>query len=222
MSVLHISLFGNIRIVHDDRPAGLQMKPAALALLVYLLLHRHRSHRREVLIGLFWGNHDEERARRCLSTTLWRLRSELEPAPTPHGIYLITTAAGEISFNRECDYWLDVANFEEKIVHGLIHPVATMAVADAQELEEALQLYKGDLLEGFYEEWTLRERERLRALYLKALTRLMLYYQQHGIYERSLVCGQKILDMDPLREEIHRAMMRLYLQSGQQVLAVQQ
>ena len=222
MSALQIYLFGTVRIVCEDRPVTIQMNPAAQALLVYLLLFRHRTHRRDVLIDLFWGNHDEGRARRCLSTTLWRLRSQLEPAPIPHGPYLATTATGDIGFNTGSDYWLDVAIFEAKVTPVLARPVSAMATADALELEKALQLYTGELLEGYYDDWALRERERLRGLYLKSLGRLLLYYQHLGHYENSLACGQKILDIDPLREEIHREMMRLYLQVGQRALAVQQ
>jgi DNA-binding SARP family transcriptional activator len=78
------------------------------------------------------------------------------------------------------------------------------------------------LLEGFYEDWALRERERLRGLYLDSLTYLMGYYRQHGAFEESLTYGQQILQVDPLREEIHRELMHLYLTNGQRALAVRQ
>ena len=38
----------------------------------------------------------------------------------------------------------------------------------------------------------------------------------------SLACGHKILDLDPLREEIHREMMRLYYRNGQRAQALRQ
>ena len=65
-------------------------------------------------------------------------------------------------------------------------------------------------------------RERFNLLHLNSLARLMRYYEQHHNYEQSLVCGQKILAIDPLREQVHRHMMRLYMMSGQRALAVQQ
>jgi DNA-binding SARP family transcriptional activator len=79
-----------------------------------------------------------------------------------------------------------------------------------------------EVLEGFYDEWALRERERLRILYLKSQAHLLRYYSQHELYERALACGRKILDQEPLREEIHREMMRLYSKSGQRPLALRQ
>ncbi len=222
MSVLHISLFGSVRIAHGGWSSEAKVTRTAQVLLAYLLLYRHRAHPREVLAGLFWGDRSENRARNCLSTALWRLRCALEPEGIPRGTYLVTTPAGEIGFNRESDHWLDVAVFEEQTDQVLTKPIHAVDAADVCKLEHALQLYDGDLLEGFYDDWALRERERLRLLYLDSLAYLMRCYKHHGVYEESLVCGRRILDHDPLREEIHREVMRLYLASGQRALAVQQ
>jgi len=226
MTTLSIYLFGSVQVYRDEsRP--MELRPTAKAMLAYLLLNRNRGshwtgHRREVLVGHFWGNQDERNARRCLSTTLWRLRRELEQGDLPHGTYLRTTPSGEIGFNFESDHWLDIDVFEKKIQQGMARPVPTMDAADARALEEAQSLYTGELLEECYGEWVFRERERLNLLYLNSLARLMRYFEYHEQYEQSLGCGQKILAIDPLREQVHRHMMRLYMKCGQRTLAVQQ
>jgi DNA-binding SARP family transcriptional activator len=89
-------------------------------------------------------------------------------------------------------------------------------------LKKSWGLYQGDLLEGSYKDWALAERERLRTLYLKSLRYLLQYYKFHGLYEDGLAYGQQILNVDPLREDIHREMMRLYQDNGQRTLAVRQ
>ena len=48
----------------------------------------------------------------------------------------------------------------------------------------------------------------------------MRYYQQQQVFEQSLIYGQQILQYDPLREEIHRDVMRLYAEKGQPAMAV--
>jgi DNA-binding SARP family transcriptional activator len=223
MGAVRIYLFGSVRIVHDGRPVETNPTRIVQGLLAYLLLHRHRYHSREVLANLFWGDRREERAAHgCLNTALWRLRRALEPEGIPRGTYLVTTAAGEVGFNRDRDYWLDVEIFESQVGHALAQPLATMGAADVERLEQTLQLYTDDLLEGFYDDWALRERERLRSIYLNGLAHCMDYYRRHGAYEQGLTCGQQILRHDPLREEIHRDMMRLYLNSGQRAMAVRQ
>ncbi len=222
MSILRISLFGYVEIAHDDWPADVKIPRIAQALLVYLLLERHRLHPRETLLNLFWGDYNEKKARKCLSTTLWRLRSVLEPEDIPKGTYLLTTSAGEIGFNLESVHWLDVAVFEEIVKHTLKKNPQSVTAADVQKLEQTLDLYTNDLLEGFYDDWALRERERFRELYLSVLEYLMHYFKQQGAYEQSLAYGQKILNCDPLRESIYRIMVRLYWKNGQSAKAIRQ
>lgn len=219
---LRIALFGSVRITLDDHQPGEKVTRTAQTLLAYLLLQRQRSHSRDVLASLLWGDRDEAHAHSCLNTALWRLRGLLEPPGIPRGTYLATTAAGEVGFNPHSRYWLDVAMFEAQVSRVLALPIATVPAADFAALRGALDLYVGDLLDGLYADWVLRERERLRCLYLSGLAYLMDYYQLHAAYAESLVCGQQILRHDPLREEIHRAVMRLYLQTGQRALAIRQ
>jgi DNA-binding SARP family transcriptional activator len=223
MSSLRVFLFGGFQIAHDGDPtANNKMTRGVKALLAYLLLFRHRIHPREVLAGLFWGDHSEERARSCLSTALWRVRRALEPEGTPKGTYIVTTSTGEVGFNQESSHWLDVAEFEERLSPILRWPSLQGEAQDPGKLQGAIELYTGDLLEGFYDDWALRERERLRLLYMKSLVHLMRCYKEHNEYEKSLACGLQILTHDPLREEIHREVMRLYLESGQRAMAIRQ
>ena len=222
MSELKVYLFGNFRLTCHGNTVEVQLGPIAQALLSYLLINRHRTHRRETLATLFWGDYTEKRARHCLNTMLWRLRRLLEPEGVPNGTYLITAPAGEIGFNCESDYWLDVEIFEKGVKRALALDVAEMNAATAHEVEQALRLYTNDLLDGLYDNWALWERERLHRLHLNGLIHLMRYHKHHGAYEKSLACGQEILRIDPLREEVHREMMRTYQKSGRRTLAIQQ
>jgi len=52
------------------------------SLLAYLVVHRRHAHRRDRLIGLFWGDRPERKARQSLSTALWHIR--LSPCRRPH------------------------------------------------------------------------------------------------------------------------------------------
>lgn len=220
MNLLRISLFGTVRISHDNRPS--ELGPKAQALLAYLLLQGARLHPREKLLDLFWSDHDQSQARCCLRTTLWRLRRALEPEHIPTRTYLLITPADEIGFNWDSNHWLDVLAFERQVNPVLAQPVHTLNLAAIQILEDTLRLYTGDLLESFYDDWAIREQERLRCLYLNCLEHLMRYYQYHGDSEKSLAYGQQILMREPLHEEVHREVMRLYLAGGQRALAIRQ
>ena len=189
--------------------------------MAYLALHRTKTHAREVLAGVFWGEHSETRARGCLNTALWRLRQVLEPYGVARGTYLLTSRAGEVGFNGDSEHWLDVAAFEEGL-QQLRHFRPEPSVLDWTGVETAVTHYTGDLLEGFYEDWALRERERLRMLYLDSLGRLLRHYSDSDAVQPALDCGRRILELDPLREEIHREIIRLHLRGGHRALALQQ
>ncbi|MFL7792789.1 MAG: BTAD domain-containing putative transcriptional regulator [Anaerolineae bacterium] len=220
MGDLRFYLFGGFRMVQGDLPETKVARTVQL-LLAYLLLHKDRTHSREKLANLFWSDYDQNRARTCLRTALCRTRRLLEPPDTPRGTFLLTTT-DEIGFEKESDCWLDVVAFEAQVSRTLLQPIHAMEVDDAQELESALQLYTGDFLESFYDDWVLWERERLQRLYLNSLAHLLRYHKHHRAYTKGLECGREILLRDPLREEIHREMMQLYLNNGQRALAVRQ
>ena len=223
MGVLRIHLLGTVQVSHDGRAdPEARLIHAVQALLAYLLLHRKKAHAREVLGGIFWGEHTDARARSCLSTALWRLRQVLEPAGVTRGTYLMTMGSREVGFNCNSDHWLDVAAFEAGLQTLSRSRLDRLEGSDWVAAEEAIALYRGDLLEGFYEEWALRERERLRILYLDGLGRLLQHHSQSEALEQALDCGRRILEVDPLREEIHREMIRLHLRCGRRGLALQQ
>ncbi len=222
MSTLRICLFGSVRLTHTEWSTKVKITRAVQRLLSFFLLNRHRLYPREALAGIFWGEHPEPAARRCLRTALCRLRKVLEPAGVARGTYLTATPQGEVGFTRERTFWLDVAVFEETTARCLAMTLQDVTRSDFCELENILELYTGDLLEGFYDDWAIRERERLRSLLLKSLAHLMHFYRYHRNYDRSLACGHHILNHDSLREDVHREMMRLYVNSGRRASAIRQ
>ncbi len=221
METLQISLFGHVSVIHPHASGPLRLSRSTQALLAYLLLHQHLVPR-DVLMDVFWMDTSPDRARSSLTTALWRLRQLLEPDDVTPGTYLVTGGMGEVGFNWNSGHWLDTAAFERHVYPLLRKPLSNLSEDDLTEIEGVLSLYRGELLEGIYEDWVLRERERFRSLYLNCLTRLMECYASRKNFERSIALAQEILRRDPVREEIHRALMRIYLESGQRSLAVRQ
>jgi DNA-binding SARP family transcriptional activator len=222
MSTLRIYLFGSIRLQMGDNPTEIRISRGVQELFVYLLLERHRTHSRELLAGKIWANSSQDRARDCLNTALWRLRRILEPENHLHGTYLVSTSDGEIGFNFNSDYWLDVEAFQSSVGKIGQADLSQRRIIDIAELEKSLSLYVGDLLEGLYIDWVLHEREHLRLVYLDSLAFLQAHYKEQGDFARSLEFGLRILALDPLREDVHREVMRLYLANGQRALALRQ
>jgi DNA-binding SARP family transcriptional activator len=89
-------------------------------------------------------------------------------------------------------------------------------------LQQAIALYQGELCEGIYADWCLLERERLSRHYLWALGQLMTHHLQAEQYGRAIEIGHTLLSHDPLREEVHRALMLCQQKLGQHNQALQQ
>lgn len=220
--LLAISLFGRIQIAPACSTAPVEVSQSSKLLLSYLLFQTNRLCPREQLMEVFWGSHSPVRARKCLNTAVWRLRRQLEPDGVRRGAYLLTSDADGVGFNWDSGYWFDVESFEKRLRPILHKPLDTIGSQDVQTMEQALALYQGDLLPGVYEDWVLCERERLRRLYLNSLAHLMRYHAHCDAHEKSLTYGYRILALDPLREEVHRAIMRSYMQSGRRSRAIRQ
>jgi len=221
METLQITLFGLVSVVHPHANGPLQLQRSTQALFAYLLLQQHLVPR-DVLMDVFWVDRSPDRARSSLTTALWRLRQLLEPDEVTPGTYLVSGSMGEVGFNWDSGHFLDTKSFEQHIGPLLRKPNAELRDHDIELIEQVLTLYRGELLEGMYDDWALRERERFRSLHLNCLTRLMEFYASHNDLERSITLACEILRRDPMREEIHRALMRLYLESGQRSLALSQ
>jgi DNA-binding SARP family transcriptional activator len=222
MITIHFTLFGSMRMYDEEKTEEIQLTSAIQLLLAYLLLNRHRTCSRDVLVDLFWQELDEDKARNCLNTALWRLRKALKPYETASCAYLVSNTNGEIGFNPLSQYWLDVAEYTSHVRPILSTPVEEVDSGTIARLESTLDLYQGELLEGVYADWAISEREHLRILHHNCLAYLMEYHRLHLEFDKSLAYGQKILEDDPLREEIHRAVMRLHMACGQRSLAIRQ
>jgi DNA-binding SARP family transcriptional activator len=217
---LQIRLFGSPS-VHTSNSDTIEFPTEKVKhLFAYLVLHRYDEHTRQALAGLFWGDYGDTHAFHSLSTGLWRLRKCLHPLQLPQQPYLFVDRRW-VRFNTESLYSLDVAEFETRVCKGQ-QMSKTSPDHAAPLFGQALEFYRGALLEGCYADWCLAERERLHQLYLQALLHLMVYYGARQNYSEAIAMGQRILSDDPLREDIHRELMKLHVLDGQPAEAFKQ
>ncbi len=212
MTILQCYFLGGIEIRWADQPISLPPTMKSQSLLAFLILHRHRPQPRDRLADLFWGERPERKARQSLSTALWHIRRVL-----PH-TEMLTSTAHTVQIRSVADLWVDAEQFE--------HLMSTLpsghTEARIKQLQDALDLYRGALLEGFYDDWLMNERYRLELLFLRALSQLMVIYEARGDVQATLKVALRLLHHAPLREDAHRAAMRAYYQLGQRNTALQQ
>ncbi|NOK59002.1 MAG: hypothetical protein GFH25_541218n33 [Chloroflexi bacterium AL-N10] len=209
---LHFHLFGPFILQCNHTSLTLPTSLAAQTLLAYLLLHAQRKHTRLYLIGIFWPDLPEHQARRKLSQVLWHVRRHIPD--------LIQSDHETLYIQPETAVWIDVHLFE-----SLVDPLLNMPVIDRSQvalLRQACQLYSHDLLEDFYDDWVLIERERLREKYRLTLQRLLASEKASGRFEAALDSVLQLLRIDPLHEEYYCEAMRLYSLLGRIEDALQQ
>ncbi len=222
MSTLKIFLFGAMRVYRSDCPEEINLTSVLKSLLAFLVMNSHRSFPREVLMEMFWGDSEESRASSCLSTALWRLRTAIEAEGVVKGSYLLTDRQGhEVRFNPDSDYWLDVAEFEYQ-AKQLGHKNYDITPENLESVETCLLHYNFGILNGLYDDWALREHERFQDMYIQILNYVVRYYIEKRDFAKSLHYGHVLLDQDPLREDIHRILISLFMENGQRSLAIRQ
>ncbi|MBT7069435.1 MAG: hypothetical protein HN855_04355 [Anaerolineae bacterium] len=208
---IYAHLLGTMTFYVDEQALLLPDSLVGRRLLAYLILHRDRTHARSVVIGLFWPDISESRARRALSQALWHIRQRF-----PN---LIETSNETITISDQAAIWTDIENFEALVKPHLTTGGSSIAYSD---IEKGLQLYRGDLLEGIYDDWALLERERYHELYLRGLEKFSQLEKSAGNYAHALEIIQKLLQINPLQESIHREAMRLYYKLGKPNAAMRQ
>ena len=175
MATLRVHLFGTFHLDRDGRPVeGLESRKVQ-ELFSYLLLHRGHPQPRETLVELLWSEGASAPSRKNLRQLLWQLQSALEPGGASAAPRLLVAGPDWVEVNARADLWLDVAELERTAGAAQGVPGRDLTSAQAGALREATHLYEGDLLEGWYQDWCLFERERLQMMYLGMLDKLMAY-----------------------------------------------
>jgi DNA-binding SARP family transcriptional activator/TolB-like protein/Flp pilus assembly protein TadD len=183
-------------------------QPKRAALLAYLAVALPRGlHRRDPLLALFWPEYDAERARNALSQAIHFLRRSLGDA------VFVRPSGEEIGLDRTA-FWCDAVAFEEAL--------------DAGRPAEALELYRGDLLDGFhvsdapeFERWVGSERERLAQRWAAAVEELATERERAGDFTGAAARWRRLAARDPYSSRIALRLMGALAAAGDAAAALQ-
>jgi DNA-binding SARP family transcriptional activator len=194
---VRLRTFGRLELLPSDLPGGgpVAVQPKRLALLAYLALATPQGfQRRDVLLGLFWPDLDTEEARRALRQALHHLRHFL-----PDGA--LVSRADELVGLTDGALWCDALALEEALAAG--------------RLSEALELYRGEFLEGFFvsevspefEQWIDRVRSSLRLRVARAADALADHEEQAGNAVAAVLAGRRAVELAPDDEPVVRRLI---------------
>jgi DNA-binding SARP family transcriptional activator len=201
MTQLHLSLLGGFECCSADGVAVSFATRKVRALLAYLAATAAQSHGRSKLAALLWGDQAEAEARANLRKALSRLRESL-PSEAQH---CLAVDASHIAV-RPDGLQIDLLLFERLVADGT-----------PETLERAAALYRGPFLQGFagcgeeFDEWVETERRRLDEMLQEILQRQLDHYAVTGAIDRAIQTALRLIAIDPLQENVHRTLIRLYM-----------
>ena len=190
-----------LRSASGEEVTGVLAGQKLVALLAYLsVASPHGHHRRDTIVGLLWPELTQERARAALRHSIYRLRGILGAnALVSRGDEDVGINPGVIS--------CDAASFEELLDNGRIR--------------EALDLYKGDLLPGFflrgapeYERWLDSERTRIRGRAAKSALKLSETLARDGKTDDAVHRARQSLVIAPDDEQLLRKALGILASVG--------
>jgi predicted ATPase/DNA-binding SARP family transcriptional activator len=212
-----IELLGGLAVVQGDRRITRFQTQKTGALLAYLALHPGRNHSREALAEMLWPDGDPVAIRNRLNQAISSLRRQLHPPELGPGTVLVTDHHS-LGINSQI-ISTDVEEFERLI--KLAERSETEA-DKSKHLEAAVALYRGELLDGYYEEWVFGSRMHLADLYDKVLHQLIRSHVAMGDPDRAIEFARLRLQLDPYHEAHHVILMRLYNRAGRPKSALKQ
>lgn len=212
VTALRIGLLGDFKLSHGETPLASIHSGRLQLLIAYLILHRDAPCLRGHIAYQFWPDSTEAQARTNLRQLVFHLRKAL---PDPDRF--LDMDARVIRWREDAPCQIDLLDFERAI--GRARGTNDTG-EELTELEEAVALYRGDLLNGYYDEWVLADRYRLRDQYTGALLRLVQLYEDSGDIPAAIRHGEKVLRQDPLHEARYRTLMRLHGLNGDRASAL--
>lgn len=220
MPSLQVKMLGEFRVRFENETWQWRESCKARELFCYLMIHRAPRHQREHLAETLWCDSPKATAMKNLRQTLWQLQRKYASQQKGTPRHLFCTDSEWLSLHPDLEVWTDVREFE-KAAECLRGP-SELDDARARILQQAVPLYQGDLLEGWYQDWCLYERERLQNLYLMILGKLIVYCEKHQQYEAGIGYGERVLKYDFAGERTHQRMMSLKHLSGDRTGALRQ
>lgn len=197
-----LTLLGSWRVTRNGVVHHLPGSAQRLVALIALSEHASRNY----VAGTLWPDVPEARAHGSLRSTIWRV-------------------------TRACPGLLDIAR------EGLaLDPSVVVDVRELRRMFDEMlwgdpsiqhiaswpDSLWGELLPGWYDEWVLLERERLRQMRVHALEVMTRSLGERGQYGEALEVGMATLAVAPLRESAHREIIRIHLAEGNYAEALRQ
>jgi DNA-binding SARP family transcriptional activator/tetratricopeptide (TPR) repeat protein len=195
-TVLRARLLGALEVELDGTAIRASPSQRPWAVFAYLAL-APRSVPRAELASRFWPDVLDQSARASVRSALWALRRELGDALAVDG--------ERVGFSPAQGVWVDLHEFDR------------LAETDP---DAALELCRGELLEGLEDDWAQAARERHRERVIAVLERLAQAAEERDEVDEAVQLTRRQVERDPFDEGAHRRLITRLDASGDRAAAM--
>ena len=189
--MLRVRLLGALDVELDGATITSPPSQRPWAVFAYLALEDRPIPRTE-LASRFWPDVLDQSAKASLRSALWALKRELGDR--------IVVDRERVALGVGGTLWTDVGEFE--------------LLARSENVEQALELCRGDLLEGMDDEWALAARERHRERLIALLEQRAADCLRRGAGREAVAWTRRQVQTDPFDEEAHRRLIARLAEIG--------
>jgi Tol biopolymer transport system component/DNA-binding SARP family transcriptional activator len=207
--VIRLRVFGSLELCADDGKElqAVLGQPKRFALLAFLAAAAPSGfHRRDRLLALFWPEQDDAHARGALNSAVRFLRREMGRSA------ILSRGSDELAIGHE-SCWSDVAAYRAALAAG--------------RYEDALSLYRGDLLDGFFiegaapfGEWLEQTRAQLRESAARAALALAEQREGEQNFTTAVSSARRAVELSDGNERVLRQLLEILERLGDRAGAV--
>lgn len=230
MGLLRLATLGSPEVFHDGSRLTFPLRKAE-ALLLYLAVEGG-LHPRGKLATLLWPDSDPEAARKGIRNALLLLRSLLADSDSsPSQQRHLLSEHELLGLNPQTAIELDldvVQRVYNQAVQFSAPPSEPQRTSLIAQIQHALTLVRGPFLDGFwlreetgFDAWHRQQQYQWQARVFQLFDRLSSWQEAAGESEPARATLMRWLALDPLAEEAHQRLMRVYLAQGNPTAALQ-
>ena len=219
--MLSVYAFGSPRALLADQNPLHFPTAKTLELLLLMVANANSTLSRTQAATLLRADQGEARAKRALSTDLWRLKRVLSDASLPFE-ELVWVNHGEIGLARSGGIFADCSELESVFARYGDRSPSELDAAAYRRIRGAVEACSGDFAETFDQEWCFLYREKLRSKHHALLTLLMQLEVARDNWSMAVEWASRLVALDPLLEHAHRCLMQSHFLMGNRALAIRQ
>ncbi|MFC1875641.1 tetratricopeptide repeat protein, partial [Chloroflexota bacterium] len=208
---IEVRALGEVKVITYGLISEAQWRSNKAKELFLYLLYTKKGCTSEQIATTLWPDLSPAKAIGNFHVNLYRARRAVLPS-------LFNLEDGKYKISRDLTIWFDVAEFENKLQIAF-NPQCENELKIAS-MEQAIELYRGDFMDGFFSEWVYGYRRELEDRYIGALSALAKIKSGNGEYDSSIDLMLKAIKVNQFNEEAYCKIIEWQMIKGDRTSAI--